>query len=207
VSEHQEIPAALSPGFDPERDVVLDAKKLRGIAHPLRMRLRAELASGPATASQLAARIGESSGATSYHLRQLAAYGFVVEDETLGKGREKYWRAVYRSTWFPGVMTDNEPERQASAEYLRAVARQYADRMVRFADNLEAAGETLGSEWDHAWDMSDWLLELTPEQARHLSTRFHQLCLPYRRDPEQAPKEGTRGVVAQFQILPLAAAE
>ncbi|MEU7461934.1 winged helix-turn-helix domain-containing protein, partial [Streptomyces griseofuscus] len=30
---------------------------------------------GPATASQLAERLGESSGATSYHLRQLADHG------------------------------------------------------------------------------------------------------------------------------------
>ena len=34
---------------------------------------------GPATASMLAERLGESSGATSYHLRQLAAHGFVED--------------------------------------------------------------------------------------------------------------------------------
>jgi predicted ArsR family transcriptional regulator len=174
----------------------------------MRVRLRTELASsGPATASQLASRIGESSGATSYHLRQLAAYGFVVEDETLGKGRERYWRAVHRGVWFGGVMPETEPELAASAEYVRAVARQYADRIERFADGLEAAADTLGAEWDRAWDMSDWLLDLTPEQARDLSRRFHELCLPFRRDLGSTPVDGTRGVVAQFQILPLPATD
>jgi DNA-binding transcriptional ArsR family regulator len=197
-----------SVGFDPERDTVLDPKSLRGLAHPMRVRLRTELAaSGPATASQLAARIGESSGATSYHLRQLATYGFVVEDQALGKGRERYWRAVHRSVWFGGVMPDTEPELSASAEYVRAVARQYADRIERFADGLEAATVTLGPEWDRAWDMSDWLLDLTPEQARDLSRQFHKLCMPFWHQLETPSADGTRRVVAQFQILPLPASD
>lgn len=58
----------------------LDARSLRGLAHPLRMRLLDALRfGGPATASQLAAKLGESSGATSYHLRQLAAHGFIED--------------------------------------------------------------------------------------------------------------------------------
>ena len=78
-----------SPGFDPAKDLVLEPRMLRGLAHPLRIRLRAELVEhGPATASQLAARVGQSSGATSYHLRQLAAYGFVAEAPGRGSGRE-----------------------------------------------------------------------------------------------------------------------
>ncbi|BFO21324.1 hypothetical protein SHKM778_77120 [Streptomyces sp. KM77-8] len=51
---------------------------------------------GPATASQLAARLGESSGATSYHLRQLAAHGFVEDAPEHGKGRERWWKAVHK---------------------------------------------------------------------------------------------------------------
>jgi hypothetical protein len=104
-------------------------------------------------------------------------------------------------------MPETEPELAASAEYVRAVARQYADRIERFADGLEAAADTLGAEWDRAWDMSDWLLDLTPEQARDLSRRFHELCLPFRRDLGSTPVDGTRGVVAQFQILPLPATD
>jgi helix-turn-helix protein len=89
------------PGFDPARDLVLEPRMLRGLAHPLRIRLRAELVEhGPATATQLAARVGQSSGATSYHLRQLAAYGFVTDEPGRGNGRERYWRATHRMLSF-----------------------------------------------------------------------------------------------------------
>jgi DNA-binding transcriptional ArsR family regulator len=54
--------------------VMLDPHNLRGLAHPLRVRLLGLLRSdGSSTATRLAERLGQSSGATSYHLRQLAA--------------------------------------------------------------------------------------------------------------------------------------
>lgn len=189
------------PGFDPAVDVLLDTRSLRALAHPIRLRLRTELvANGPATATQLAARIGESSGATSYHLRQLAAFGFVVDEPDRGRGRERYWRAIYRSTW--SDFTPSSPdEQEAGAEYTRAVARWYADRLLRFADSLEATKEELGPAWARAWNMSDWLLDLTPEESSALGRRFHELCLPYRHEGD-VPGEGKRRVVVQFQILP-----
>ncbi|MBW8766480.1 MAG: helix-turn-helix transcriptional regulator, partial [Geodermatophilales bacterium] len=58
---------------------------------------------GPSTATHLAERLGESSGSTSYHLRQLAAFGFVEEVPGEGDGRERWWRARHRSTrWDTG---------------------------------------------------------------------------------------------------------
>lgn len=65
----------------------LGPRQLRALAHPLRVQLLGLLRlDGPATASRLAARVGESSGATSYHLRQLAAYGFVEDEPGQGRG-------------------------------------------------------------------------------------------------------------------------
>src|SRR4029078_2960721 len=88
-------------GFDPQRDVLLDARNLRGLAHPLRLRLLGALREGgPSTATLLAARLGESSAATIYPLRQLEAYGFVVEQAGRGRGRERWWRSAHRSTYF-----------------------------------------------------------------------------------------------------------
>src|SRR3954462_9094376 len=78
---------------------VTDVRALRALAHPLRNRLlgRRRL-NGPATASQLGRAVGESSGSTSYHLRQLAQYGFVEEVEGQGTARERWWRARHRMT-------------------------------------------------------------------------------------------------------------
>lgn len=188
-------------GFDPELDVVLDTRSLRALAHPIRLRLRSELvAHGPATATQLAARIGESSGATSYHLRQLAAFGVVVDEPGRGRGRERYWRALYRSTWSTGPGR-NPQQQAASAEYIRAVARWYADCLMRFADGVEATETELGKEWVSAWNISDWLLDLSPAEATELARRFHELCLPYRHEGDE-PVTGKRRVVVQFQIMP-----
>src|SRR5688500_20312710 len=67
---------------------VTDVRALRALAHPLRNRLLGQLRlHGPATASQLGRTVGESSGATSYHLRQLAAYGFVEDRKSVVEGK------------------------------------------------------------------------------------------------------------------------
>jgi DNA-binding transcriptional ArsR family regulator len=189
------------PGFDPATDLVLEPRMLRGLAHPLRMRLRAELIeNGPATASQLAARVGESSGATSYHLRQLAAYGFVVDEPGRGDGRERYWRAAHRMLLFD-MPQPGSPDRPAGAEYLRAVARLYAERITRFAGGAEAASEVLGPQWADATEMSHWVLDLDLAEAAALESGFHELCAPYRHDDEN-PRPGTRRVIVQFQVFP-----
>lgn len=183
--------------------MVLDPRVLRGLAHPIRLRLRSELVErGPATATQLAAWIGESSGTTSYHLRQLAAYGFVVDEPAMGNGRDRYWRAAHRSTWFDMSVADLEDPGLAG-EYLRAVARAYAERIVRFADSVEVLAEQLGADWANAADMSHWTLDLSVGEAKELGRRFHELVAPYCHDTDQ-PRPGTRRVVVQFQVLPTA---
>ena len=94
-------------------DRVLDATALQGLAHPLRVQLCDQLSMhGPATATQLAARLNESSGATSYHLRQLEKYGFVEEDPGRGSGRERWWRRVPGRITIEGhALAEREPGR------------------------------------------------------------------------------------------------
>src|SRR5262249_15173375 len=62
------------------------------LAHPIRFRIWELLREGPATASHLARRLGESRGSTSYHLRMLGSTGVIVDDEELGTKRERWWR-------------------------------------------------------------------------------------------------------------------
>ena len=79
--------------------VTPDAAGLKALAHPVRLRMLGMLRiDGPATATSLAARLGLNSGATSYHLRQLADHGFIVDDQERGNGRERWWRAAHAST-------------------------------------------------------------------------------------------------------------
>ncbi|MET8895938.1 ArsR/SmtB family transcription factor [Streptomyces albogriseolus] len=165
----------------------LDARSLRGLAHPLRMRLLSALRrGGPATASQLAARLGESSGATSYHLRQLAAHGFVEDAPEHGKGRERWWKAVHAGVSFDDtLLKDSDPEVRGAADlFLHEVANTHTREIATW---LGTAGE-----WPEAWrrasDMSDLTLRLTPGQAEELVQRMHALVDSYR---DRAPADGT----------------
>src|SRR5436190_19429252 len=60
------------------------------LAHPIRFRIWEVLREGPATASQLGRRLGESRGSMSYHLRTLASTGVIEEDAARGTRRERW---------------------------------------------------------------------------------------------------------------------
>ena len=191
-------------GFDPERDVLLDARNLRGIAHPLRLRMLAFLREeGPATATLLAQRLGESSAATSYHLRQLAAYGFIRESAERGVGRERWWESAHRSTYFDHSGAVDEETHLLGDEYLRAVAHAYAARIDAWVDHLD----TLSERWRDAGTISDYRLRLTPRQALALIDELNELGLRYRDElgTEGAPDESR--VQFQFQVLPVAGSD
>lgn len=157
----------------------LDPRSLRGLAHPLRMRLLNTLRhDGPATASQLADRLGESSGATSYHLRQLAAHGFVEDDPARGKGRERWWQAAEEGTSMDDSLFDDpDPAVRGAAQLLiHEIATHHTQEV----------GTWLGSsrDWPEAWrrssEISDFTLRLTPAQALELNEKVHELIESYR---------------------------
>lgn len=157
----------------------LDARSLRGLAHPLRMQLLDTLRQrGPATASQLAERFGESSGATSYHLRQLAAHGFVEDAPERGKGRERWWQAVDQGLVFDTAEFEGAgPEVRGLAEvFLYEVANTHARELSTWL----GARKDWSEAWSRGSDMSDATLRLTPELAAELVTRMHALIDGYR---------------------------
>ncbi|WP_372352781.1 winged helix-turn-helix domain-containing protein [Streptomyces sp. KL116D] len=87
---------------------------------------------GPATASRLAAKLGESSGATSYHLRQLAAHGFVEDAPGRGTARERWWKAVHQGVRFDeALLKDRDPEVRGAADlFLHEAAGQHARELA-----------------------------------------------------------------------------
>ncbi|MDA3647547.1 helix-turn-helix domain-containing protein [Saccharopolyspora indica] len=178
-------------------DRKLDAKSLRGLAHPLRMELLGALRSdGPATATQLAARTGESSGTTSWHLRQLAEHGFVEEDAERGNRRERWWRAVHEHT----VLATGElgPDEQGPlAAYLFGVAGAHYRQTTAYL----AERQQWPPEWTEAAALSDTFLSLRPEELGELTRRMHELLDEYRRPAE----DGDEQVAVQFQAFPRSA--
>ncbi|POX49432.1 transcriptional regulator [Streptomyces sp. Ru71] len=169
----------------------LDARSLRGLAHPLRMQLlRALRLHGPATASQLAGRLGESSGATSYHLRQLAAHGFVEDAPEHGKGRERWWRAVAEGVSFDeNLLHSTDPDTRGAADtYLHEIGATHA----REVSTWVATREDWLPAWSHATDMSDFTLRLGPARAAELIAKMHELIEGYRDQDESPDAEHVR---------------
>ncbi len=88
-------PDARAPGEPAYLARGIGAGAMKAFAHPLRMTMYEYLNDrGSATATMLARHTGESTGQTSYHLRQLERHGFVEEDAERGTGRERWWKAV-----------------------------------------------------------------------------------------------------------------
>lgn len=181
-----------------DKSVVLDAKGLRALAHPVRVQLLGLLRiHGPATATQLADRLGLNSGATSYHLRQLAAAGFVAEDAERGNARERWWRSVHQMTRFDSEdLADREPE--AALTYLQSVHNAYTLRTQQALNGLQ----TLPRPWREAFSMSDSALRLTPAEAQEMRDEIWSVIDRYRRAPGDEEPEGAERVWVNVHVLP-----
>lgn len=149
-----------------------DVTQLKALSHPVRMRILGLLrTNGAATASQVARRLGLNSGATSYHLRQLATHGFVEEAAELGNRRERWWRAASQVTSVPEPTDPSDEGRDATDAFHHTVVSQTAGR-------LQAAAERRGGEdgpWRRVTSMSDVAVAVTAEQAKEIQDRFEAL--------------------------------
>jgi DNA-binding transcriptional ArsR family regulator len=205
----EEMPAPSPPPggwptwFDPSRDLLLTPRRLRGLVHPIRIRLLWLLETdGPATASELGRRIGQSSGVTSYHLRVLADLGFVEEDVTLGNGRDRWWRTRYRSSGFTFRSPDDPGDAESvevAEQYMRMVVNMHTERMVSYVDSL--AGR-LADLPNLPWTLSEYPIEVTNDEARALMGGVVALIERYRREPGRPPRHGASRATFQFQMLP-----
>lgn len=85
-------PSSTRPADTP----VHDPRVLRGLAHPVRSRIVAEMyATGPIRAADIARDLGIPANQASFHLRQLAKYGLVQEATGAGRDRrDRVWELV-----------------------------------------------------------------------------------------------------------------
>jgi DNA-binding transcriptional ArsR family regulator len=169
-----------------------DPRALRAYAHPTRMTLAGLLRrEGPLTATRAAELTGESVASCSYHLRILAKYGLVEEDDPGAPGREKPWRATAFYTDWPGYSDDPAVAEAADALTL-AVAENHFHRLTRA---LEARRD-LPREWQEAERFTDTTLYLTPQELIALGERLDAMVAEYAdrgADPSLRP-EGARRV-------------
>lgn len=204
IEEPEEWPSSTRhPGIDH----VLPSESLKSLAHPLRVRIYDELSSyGPFTASMLADRLGESSGATSYHLRQLARAGLVREDTTRGKGRERWWERSPGSIAIP----DARNLKPGSAERLAVKLVEdewYRSREQNFREFVAEGEEVFGPEWLDVATSDTINLRLTPDQLHGLVTDIDVVLQKYIQAYKRTPSPGSRPTQIQVNAFPLVRGE
>lgn len=154
-------------------------------------------ADGPATASGLGQRLGESSGTTSWHLRQLAEHGFVEEDTGRGTRRERWWKPVRETESVRVADFLDDPEMAGPLNvYLQSLIQQ------RYAVESQFVAEL--PQWTGRWkDKASFRndrLFLNPDEARALSDEVDAVIERYRR--ERSP--GDDAVVIHWTAFPRA---
>ena len=109
-----EVPSSSTlPKLEPRK--LTDPRAMRAVAHPVRIALLEVLGTeGPLTATQAGELIGESPTTCSFHLRQLAKYGFIEEVAGVA-GRKRPWRLVHTGMSFSDVSDDPETRLAATA--------------------------------------------------------------------------------------------
>jgi DNA-binding transcriptional ArsR family regulator len=181
---------------------VTDVRALRALAHPLRNRLLGLLRlDGPSTATLLGQRVGESSGSTSYHLRQLAAYGFVEELPGHGTGRERWWQARHRMTSWQADDVTGQP---GGDEVQDEMTRLQVTGHGRVLDAWLQQRAALGPAWTTAASINDYALRLTPEQARTLADELLAVLDRWStQHPAAEPADGSELVSVLLDVVPL----
>ncbi|MEW1589191.1 helix-turn-helix domain-containing protein [Micromonospora vinacea] len=173
------------------RRVDLDGRQVRVLAHPLRMRLLGSLRiDGPATATALAEKLGTNTGATSYHLRQLAEVGLVAEDPDRGTGRQRWWQAAHDMSHFDPTDFDEDPDTRAAVQWIQA---DQVRLMGELAERWMAVEHHQSPDWRDAAGMSDLVLPLDPNRLRALSDDLWAVLMRYR---DEVVSEASRDEVA-----------
>jgi predicted ArsR family transcriptional regulator len=159
---------------------ITDPTAIRALAHPLRLDLLELLAtSSPATAAQCGRVLGVSQASCSFHLRQLAKYGF-VEDAGPGRDRrERQWR-----------LPDPRPTLRLSAGdnavVRRELERMVVDREMQAILEFVDRDDTDSVAWRRRAGLTTALALVSDEEAEQLKTQWLALLEPFLARSESA---------------------
>jgi DNA-binding transcriptional ArsR family regulator len=193
----------------PLRRKELDAASLKALAHPLRVQiLRLLEVREQMSVTSLAEELGETTGAVSYHLRQLARHGLVEEGDAevaadpdgrraVGR-RRRLWRMAVDEIHMSGMaFLSDEDTREAAGFLLREFESSRSRRLAHWF----ATATTWPQEWQLASSDMDGTLTLDPAQTRALADELKALLDRYRELP---PGDGARRVDVQYAVYPTA---
>lgn len=141
-----------------------DPRAIRALTHPLRLDLLETLAAhGPSTAAECGRRLDAPQANCSFHLRQLARYGFVEDAGPGDDRRQRRWR-----------LPENAPRIRVAAEgdpvVQRELERVVVERALRSI--LDDADPSFGGPVSA-------IVVVTPEEAAELRRAWLDLLAPY----------------------------
>jgi len=152
---------------------ITQPQQMRALAHPLRLRILKVLGEiEPATATQIAGRVGESVANCSFHLRTLAKYGF-VEDAGGGQGRNRPWRhvpfsyAIDSRTASPGMLQ--------AAEAFGKAQEAIGDTPLRRIEHWKDDDAKRPASWQEASFGLGRGLRVTPEELTQIRRQIEQV--------------------------------
>jgi DNA-binding transcriptional ArsR family regulator len=183
---------------------ISDPKAIRALAHPLRLDLLQILGSGgPATAAHCGRVLGVSQASCSFHLRQLAKYGF-VEDAGPGRDRrERQWRVTQQRL---SVRSGTGGDAVVRQQLERLVVEREMQAILDYSQRPEGASP----EWQRKAGIVTTMAVLSPDEAAALKEKWIELLAPYaaaaRADgalPNPGPQPGQRHVRYFMAATPL----
>ena len=179
----------------------IEAEALKAFVHPLRLAMYSSLQTqGPATASQLARELGESSGQTSYHLRQLERHGLVEDDPEHAGGRERWWRTVGFALDSVDLFLDPVTAIPARTVLHQSIAER-TNALTAWANHLDLSDP----EWSGLLTSATEVM--SQDEYDGLVADIHELIearlTPLRERPASQRPAGARRVRIHLDVLPL----
>lgn len=199
ASTGAEVPVDPVSGIPGKSVTLTDPDTMRALAHPARIALWQHLGLyGPATATECAPAAGLSPSACSYHLRQLARFGFVEQDPAAAaSGRERPWRVVVTSTTIGEL---HDPVAQMAARLLDVTLERHSSEARR---RYQAREDEYPAEWRRAAGSDQTSLYLTPAELARLREQVRDLYRPLIRLSGQDRPEGAQPVQGMIEFIPL----
>jgi DNA-binding transcriptional ArsR family regulator len=178
---------------------ISDARRLRALAEPARLAIMQLLSvRGPRTATQLAQDLGLTPSLASYHLRELAAAGFVAAQAHPDR-RQRPWRVVE-----PDFTLDSEPgagDPQADG----AIRKVEASMMQRNSEVLTAFSQhrhEYSAQWRRAVFIAQNTLAMTPSSLTSFAGELTSLVDKYRQAPPADDGGETELVLIHLSCVP-----
>lgn len=151
---------------------ISDPRAIRALAHPVRLDLLDLLvAIGPATAARCGRILGLPQANCSFHLRQLAKYGFVEEAGPGGDRRERQWRMPDPRLRFRSASGSDREQAQLQQLVLQ--------RSMQAILDFSAQAGTETEQWRDAATVVTGVATMTADEAAELKARWKEMLAPY----------------------------